>query len=237
MAIRIDRVDAGSEAEALGLAGGDELLSVDGNELNDTLDYDFYTDSKSFHLKARVADGIREWDVRREERGPFGCDFSTYLGDQKHSCSNHCMFCFIDQLPPGMRESLYFKDDDERLSFLFGNYITMTNMQDHEIDRIIKMHISPINISVHTTNPQLRVRMLANKRGGEVLEVPAPSGGGRHRRQLPAGALPGHQRRRRAAPHPHRPAGADPDGAERGGSPLRRDGLPPEPLQADALRR
>ena len=117
-----------------------------------------------------MADGIREWDVRREERGPFGCDFSTYLGDQKHSCSNHCMFCFIDQLPPGMRESLYFKDDDERLSFLFGNYITMTNMQDHEIDRIIKMHISPINISVHTTNPQLRVRMLANKRGGEVLK-------------------------------------------------------------------
>ena len=170
MAIRIDRVDAGSEAEALGLAGGDELLSVDGNELNDTLDYDFYTDSKSFHLKAKVADGIREWDVRREERGPFGCDFSTYLGDQKHSCSNHCMFCFIDQLPPGMRESLYFKDDDERLSFLFGNYITMTNMQDHEIERIIKMHISPINISVHTTNPQLRVRMLANKRGGEVLK-------------------------------------------------------------------
>ena len=146
------------------------VFRVDGNELNDTLDYDFYTDSKSFHLKARVADGIREWDVRREERGPFGCDFSTYLGDQKHSCSNHCMFCFIDQLPPGMRESLYFKDDDERLSFLFGNYITMTNMQDHEIDRIIKMHISPINISVHTTNPQLRVRMLANKRGGEVLK-------------------------------------------------------------------
>lgn len=170
VSIKIDRVDAGSEAEALGLAGGDELLSVDGNELNDTLDYDFYTDSKSFHLKAKVADGIREWDVRREERGPFGCDFSTYLGDQKHSCSNHCMFCFIDQLPPGMRESLYFKDDDERLSFLFGNYITMTNMQDHEIDRIIKMHISPINISVHTTNPQLRVRMLANKRGGEVLK-------------------------------------------------------------------
>ena len=170
MAIKIERVEAGSEAEALGLLPGDELLTVDQNELNDTLDYDFYTDSKSFHLKARVADGIREWDVQRAERGPFGCDFSTYLGDQKHSCSNHCMFCFIDQLPPGMRESLYFKDDDERLSFLFGNYITMTNMQDHEIDRIIKMHISPINISVHTTNPQLRVRMLANKRGGEVLK-------------------------------------------------------------------
>ena len=170
MAIRIERVDPGSEAEALGLGPGDELLSVDDNELNDTLDYDFYTDSASFHLKAKVADGIREWDVTRLERGPFGCDFKTYLGDAKHSCSNHCMFCFIDQLPPGMRESLYFKDDDERLSFLFGNYITMTNMQDHEIDRIIKMHISPINISVHTTNPQLRIRMLANKRGGEVLK-------------------------------------------------------------------
>ena len=170
MSIRIAKIDEGSDAAALGLAPGDELLSVDGNELNDTLDYDFYTDSKSFHLKAKVADGIREWDVARQEKGPFGCDFSTYLGDKKHSCSNHCMFCFIDQLPSGMRESLYFKDDDERLSFLFGNYITMTNMQDHEIDRIIKMHISPINISVHTTNPQLRVRMLANKRGGEVLK-------------------------------------------------------------------
>mgnify|MGYP005910996229 CR=1 FL=1 len=170
MAIKIERVEPGSEAEALGLAPGDELLAVDENELNDSLDYDFYTDSSSFHLKAKVADGIREWNVQRTERGPFGCDFKTYLGDQKHSCSNHCMFCFIDQLPPGMRESLYFKDDDERLSFLFGNYITMTNMQDHEIERIIKMHISPINISVHTTNPQLRVRMLANKRGGEVLK-------------------------------------------------------------------
>ena len=123
MAIRIEQVDAGSEAEALGLAPGDELLSVDDNELNDTLDYDFYTDSSSFHLKAKVADGIREWNVQRTERGPFGCGFKTYLGDAKHSCSNHCMFCFIDQLPPGMRESLYFKDDDERLSFLFGNYI------------------------------------------------------------------------------------------------------------------
>ena len=121
MAIKIERIEEGSEAQSLGLQPGDELLSVDENELNDTLDYDFYTDSKSFHLKAKVADGIREWDVQREARGPFGCDFHTYLGDEKHSCSNHCMFCFIDQLPPGMRESLYFKDDDERLSFLFGN--------------------------------------------------------------------------------------------------------------------
>ena len=97
MAIKIERVEPGSEAEALGLAPGDELLAVDENELNDSLDYDFYTDSSSFHLKAKVADGIREWNVQRTERGPFGCDFKTYLGDQKHSCSNHCMFCFIDR--------------------------------------------------------------------------------------------------------------------------------------------
>ncbi|MGN0663009.1 MAG: DUF512 domain-containing protein [Faecalibacterium sp.] len=169
MSLKIEQVDPGSLAQSLGLAPGDELLSVDDNPLNDTLDYDFYTDSPSFHLTAKRADGLHEWDVQRAGREPFGCSFATYLGDKKHSCANHCMFCFIDQLPPGMRESLYFKDDDERLSFLFGNYITMTNMQDHEIDRIIKMHISPINVSVHTTNPELRVRMLANRRGGETL--------------------------------------------------------------------
>ena len=170
MAIRIDRVDAGSEAEALGLAGGDELLSVDDNELNDTLDYDFYTDSSSFHLKARVADGIREWEVQRPQRGPFGCGFKTYLGDAKHSCSNHCMFCFIDQMPPGMRETLYFKDDDSRLSFLQGNYITMTNMKQADIDRIIHMQLAPINISVQTTNPELRCKMLHNRFAGEKLK-------------------------------------------------------------------
>lgn len=169
VAVRIQTIEPGSAAEQLGLRPGDQLLAVDDNPINDTLDYQFYTDSPSFHLKAEVAGAVQEWDVRRDAAAPFGCDFETYLGDKKHACSNHCMFCFIDQLPPGMRESLYFKDDDERLSFLFGNYITMTNMQDHEIDRIIKMHISPINISVHTTNPQLRVRMLANKRGGETL--------------------------------------------------------------------
>ena len=170
MAMKIARVEPGSEAEALGLGPGDELLSVDENELNDSLDYDFYTDSKSFHLKARVADGIREWDVQRTERGPFGCDFQTYLGDQKHSCSNHCMFCFIDQMPPGMRETLYFKDDDSRLSFLQGNYITLTNMKDKDIERIIRFKLAPINISVQTTNPELRCKMLHNRFAGEALQ-------------------------------------------------------------------
>ncbi len=144
MAMKIDTVAPGSDAAALGLSPGDELLSVDGNPLNDALDYQFYTDSPGFHLTARIGGQMREWDV--------------------------CIFCFIDQLPPGMRKSLYFKDDDERLSFLFGNYITMTNMHDHEIDRIIRMHISPINISVHTTNPELRSKMLVNRRGGETLK-------------------------------------------------------------------
>ena len=169
MAMKIDAVAPGSDAEALGLAAGDELLSVDGSALNDALDYQFYTDSPAFHLKARVGGCEREWTVTRTPGEDFGCNFATYLGDKKHSCANRCIFCFIDQLPPGMRQSLYFKDDDERLSFLFGNYITMTNMHQREIDRIIRMHISPINVSVHTTNPDLRAKMLANRRGGETL--------------------------------------------------------------------
>lgn len=169
MAVRIHSVDENSIAASLGLAPGDELLQVDNEPINDVLDYQFYTDSASFHLKARIDGAEQILDVQKDVYEPFGCNFETYLGDGKHSCSNHCMFCFIDQLPKGMRESLYFKDDDERLGFLFGNYITMTNMGEHEIDRIIKMHISPVNVSVHTTDPQLRIRMLANKNAGNVL--------------------------------------------------------------------
>lgn len=100
-----------------------------------------------------------------------GLEFATYLMDKQHACRNKCIFCFIDQLPPGMRESLYFKDDDSRLSFLFGNYITLTNLTEHEISRIIEMHISPINISVHTTNPELRCRMMDNRFAGECLDI------------------------------------------------------------------
>ena len=107
--------------------------------------------------------------AEKEEYAPLGCEFESYLIDKKHSCKNKCMFCFIDQMPKGMRETLYFKDDDERLSFLFGNYITLTNLNEHEVQRIIRMHISPINISVHTMDPQLRVKMMKNKHAGEVL--------------------------------------------------------------------
>ena len=169
MAMKIDAVAPGSDAAALGLGPGDELGAGDGNVLNDALGYPFYPARPGIPLTARVGGRMEEWDVARQPGEDFGCSFATYLGDKKHSCANRCIFCFIDQLPPGMRKSLYFKDDDERLSFLFGNYITMTNMHDHEIDRIIRMHISPINVSVHTTNPELRSRMLANRRGGETL--------------------------------------------------------------------
>ena len=110
-----------------------------------------------------------EFKIKKKEYDDIGLDFETPLMDKKHSCENKCVFCFIDQLPRGLRKSLYFKDDDSRLSFLHGNYITLTNLHDKDIDRIIEMHISPVNVSVHTTNPELRVKMMKNKRAGEVL--------------------------------------------------------------------
>lgn len=170
MPVRVQKVDKGSVAERLGIRAGAVLLSVDGNELNDMLDYQFYTSSPKFSLAVSLGGKLDYLQVEKGEYQPLGCEFETYLIDQKHSCANHCMFCFIDQLPAGMRESLYFKDDDERLSFLFGNYITLTNLSRHEVERIKKMHISPINISVHTTDPALRIRMMANKRAGETLK-------------------------------------------------------------------
>lgn len=170
MALRVESTDSGSPAEKLGILPGDILLAVDGNELSDMLDYQYYTAATSFRLALTKQGKLTYLEIRKGEYEPFGCNFKTYLGDDKHSCVNHCMFCFIDQLPPGMRESLYFKDDDERLSFLYGNYITMTNLSEREVERIIKLHISPIFVSVHTTNPQLRIRMMANKRAGETLE-------------------------------------------------------------------
>ena len=169
MPLHLVSVDEHSPAQRLGLEPGCTLLAIDGNPLNDALDYQFYTSAPHFTLTICQNGAQRQISVEKGEYEPFGCNFKTYLGDEKHSCANHCMFCFIDQLPPGMREPLYFKDDDERLSFLYGNYITMTNLTDREVERIIKLHISPIFISVHTTNPQLRVRMMANKRAAETL--------------------------------------------------------------------
>ena len=135
MALYVTAVDENSPAERFGLTVGCALLAIDGHPLNDALDYQFYTTPTSFSLEVCENEQHRTVQITKAEYEPLGCNFKTYLGDEKHSCANHCMFCFIDQLPPGMREPLYFKDDDERLSFLFGNYITLTNLTDHEIDR------------------------------------------------------------------------------------------------------
>ncbi len=172
MSVTINSVEKGSAADKKGIKPGDILVSIDKNEIMDVLDYRFYQNNSSVSLEYINSKGkLKKAVIRKGEYEELGLGFETYLMDKKHSCRNKCIFCFIDQLPKGLRESLYFKDDDSRLSFLFGNYITLTNITEHEIERIIKMHISPINISVHTTNPQLRVKMMNNKNAGEVLSV------------------------------------------------------------------
>lgn len=168
MAVKVTGTDKDTPAQALGLAGS-TLLAINDSEIHDMLDYQFYTQAS--HLKlAVVQEGkLNYLAVEKDELAPLGCCFESYLIDKKHTCKNKCMFCFIDQMPNGLRETLYFKDDDERLSFLFGNYITLTNLSAREVERIKTQRISPINISVHTMNPELRVRMMKNKRAGEVL--------------------------------------------------------------------
>lgn len=168
MAVKVTGVQKGTPAQKLGLSGC-TLLSIDGNEINDMLDYEFYSQGPVLELAVVRGAKLEYVRAEKEEYAPLGCEFESYLIDKKHACKNKCMFCFIDQMPKGMRETLYFKDDDERLSFLFGNYITLTNLNEHEVQRIIRMHISPINISVHTMDPQLRVKMMKNKHAGEVL--------------------------------------------------------------------
>lgn len=172
MAVEIFRVIPGSPAEKHGISKKDSLISVNGHEIADVIDYGFYTKEKKLHLHLCNSNG-REYMVRlrKEEYEDLGLEFETYLMDRQRHCKNKCVFCFIDQLPKGMRESLYFKDDDSRLSFLFGNYITLTNITEREVERILEMHISPINISVHTTNPELRCRMMKNPRAGDRLSI------------------------------------------------------------------
>ncbi|MEE1238968.1 MAG: DUF512 domain-containing protein [Acutalibacteraceae bacterium] len=172
MSVIIKSVGKGCPAYKAGIKSGDTLISIDGNEIVDVLDYRFYQDNERLTVEFIDSVGKRKTaKIKKDEYEELGLEFETYLMDNKHSCRNNCVFCFIDQLPKGLRESLYFKDDDSRLSFLFGNYITLTNITEHEVERIIKMHISPINISVHTTNPELRVKMMTNKNAGNVLEI------------------------------------------------------------------
>ncbi|MCI7795442.1 MAG: DUF512 domain-containing protein [Lachnospiraceae bacterium] len=167
---KITAVAPGSIGEELELEPGDILLTIDGEEIEDIFDYDYMTDSESFVMVVRKQNG-EEWELEIESGGEdLGLTFENGLMSEYRSCRNKCIFCFIDQMPPGMRDTLYFKDDDSRLSFLQGNYITLTNMSDQDIDRIIRFHLSPINISVQTMNPELRCTMLNNRFAGDALK-------------------------------------------------------------------
>lgn len=158
-----------SKAEKAGVLVGDILLEINAHPIRDVLDYRFRLAEESVTLKLHRGPDIVEVKIKKDTYDDIGLEFGTPLMDKKHRCENGCIFCFIDQNPRGMRETIYFKDDDSRLAFLHGNYITLTNLHDEDIDRIIEMHISPVNVSVHTTNPTLRVAMMKNKRSGEVL--------------------------------------------------------------------
>ena len=167
----ITKVISNGIAEEVGIEVNDVLLSINDNKINDIIDYKFLSADEEIVLEVEKANGeVWEIEIEKEYGEDLGIEFGGGIMDTAKSCSNKCIFCFIDQLPKGMRESLYFKDDDSRLSFLQGNFVTLTNMKDEDIDRIIQYHISPINVSVHTTNPHLRVQMLNNKFAGKVFE-------------------------------------------------------------------
>ena len=169
--ILITAVQPGSPAETAGIKPGERLVSVNGNRIEDVLDYLFYTTSEKLSVKLSGGGGLfpaRKVTIKKAEEAALGLEFETYLMDSERRCCNNCIFCFIEQLPPNMRQTLYFKDDDTRLSFLQGNYAALTNLSDREVERIISMKLT-MNVSVHTTNPPLRSFMLGNKKGGESL--------------------------------------------------------------------
>lgn len=167
----IYKVTPGSIAEEMEIEAGDVLVSVNGKEIEDVFDFHYAVNDEYLEIVIRKADG-EEWEIEieKEYNEDLGIEFENGLMDDYKSCTNKCIFCFIDQMPPGMRETLYFKDDDSRLSFLQGNYITLTNMKDKDLDRIIQYHMGPINISVQTTNPELRCMMLHNRFAGDSLK-------------------------------------------------------------------
>ena len=171
MAVTINGVAEKSRAQRVGIQPGDVLVAINGHEIIDVLDYRFFETERELRLSLRRGGESYEVELVKPQYAELGLEFETYLMDKQRSCRNKCVFCFIDQLPPGMRETLYFKDDDDRLSFLFGNYITLTNIDDREVDRILQMHISPINVSVHTMDPQLRCTMMHNRFAGDALKT------------------------------------------------------------------
>lgn len=167
----IEKVELGSIAEELEITKGDRLLTINDEEITDIFDYQYYVENEYLEVLVEKPDG-EQWllQVDKDEDEDLGIVFENGLMDDYRSCHNKCIFCFIDQMPKGMRETLYFKDDDSRLSFLQGNYVTLTNMSDHDLDRIIKYHLSPINVSFQTMNPELRCKMLNNRFAGEALK-------------------------------------------------------------------
>ena len=167
----IGRVEEDSIAEELNIEPGDKLLKINDQEIKDIFDYQYLVQDEHLEVLIEKADG-EEWilDIDKEFDEDLGIEFDNGLMDNYRSCSNKCIFCFIDQMPKGMRDTLYFKDDDSRLSFLQGNYVTLTNMSESDIDRILKYHLSPINVSFQTTNPELRCKMLGNRFAGEALK-------------------------------------------------------------------
>ncbi|MDY6047206.1 MAG: DUF512 domain-containing protein [Anaerobutyricum sp.] len=167
----ITAVEPGSIAEECGLEPGDRIAEINGNEIEDIFDYQYYIQDEFLNVLVLTKDDEEcMLEIEKEEDEDLGILFESSLMDEYHSCCNKCIFCFIDQMPPGMRETLYFKDDDSRLSFLQGNYITLTNMKEKDLDRIIRYHLAPINISVHTTNPELRCQMLHNRFAGDIMD-------------------------------------------------------------------
>ena len=168
----ITSIDRRSPAERAGVRTGEKLISIGGRGVEDVLDYRFFSYDRDPLLVLEGPDGQRRsLRVEKEEAEELGLNFETYLMDQPRPCSNHCLFCFVDQMAPGCRDTLYFKDDDARLSFLMGNYITLTNLTPREAQRIIDLRISPINVSVHATDPKLRSALLGNRAGAESLEI------------------------------------------------------------------
>lgn len=170
--VEITAVEEDSYAFRAGLQKGDKVLSINGREVCDVLDYRFLIQSKKLLLRYVRKGAEAEVHIRKSrEEADIGLGFANYLMDNQHSCRNRCIFCFVDQMPKGLRDTLYFKDDDSRMSFLFGSYITLTGLSEHEIERIIELHICPINISVHTMNPALRIKMMGNVHAGESLHI------------------------------------------------------------------
>ncbi len=169
---RVEKVDKGGIADEVGIEPGDVITAVNGRPLQDLIDFRYYCADENIEIDLTKGDGeLWTVEIEKEIDEDLGLSFSEAAFDHIRACANKCVFCFVDQMPQGMRETLYIRDDDYRLSFLQGNFITLTNLNEADLTRILQMRLSPLYISVHTTNPELRQRMLGNRNAGKILEV------------------------------------------------------------------